>query len=63
MISLLFKEGEGDMMQGGIGRGNNDKEEVGEGVVACGADRNMCRWIGSSPLSTSGGRGPVREIA
>ena len=63
MISSLFIEGEGDARRGGIGRGNDDDKDVGECVVARGADRNICRWIGSSPLSTAGGRGPVREIA
>ena len=63
MISSLFKEGEGDARWGGIRRGNDNDEDVGECVIACCADRNMCKWMGSSPLSTVGGRGPVREIA
>ena len=63
MISLLFIEGEGDTRRGGTGRGNDNVEDVGEGIVARGANRNMCKWIGSSPLNTAGGSGPVREIA
>ena len=48
-----------DAWQGGIGRGNNDDEDVGDGVVArVGAGRYMLRWIGSSLLTTAGGRDP-----
>ena len=47
-----------------MGRGNDDDEDVGEGVItrsgvsALGAFRKIFNWIGSSPLSTAGGRGP-----
>ena len=55
---------EGDVRQGGIGRGNDDDEDVGDGVVAhVGAGRYMLRWIGSSPLTTAGGRDPFSLIA
>ena len=56
---------EGDMRWGGIGRGNDEDEDVGDGVVtrdSCNG-RNMSRLIGSSPLSTAGGRGPFNLIA
>ena len=59
----MLIEGEGDARQRGIGRGNDDNEEVGEGVVACGADRNTWRWMGSSLLRMAGGSGPVSEMA
>ena len=63
MISSLFIEGEGDARWGGIGRGNDDDEDVGDGVVTCdGAGRNMSRWIGSSLVITAGGRGPFSQI-
>ena len=55
---------EGDARQGGIERGNNDDEDVGDGVVACvGTGRYMLRWIGSSPLTTAGGRDLFSLIA
>ena len=58
------KGSEGDARQGRIGRGNNDDEDVGDGVVAhAGAGRYMLRWIGSSPLTTAGGRDPFSLIA
>ena len=53
---------ERDMGRGGIGRGDDD---VGDGVVArdsCNG-RKMSRLMGSSPLSTAGGRGPFNLIA
>ena len=56
---------EGDTGRGGIGRGNDEDEDVGDGVVArdpCNG-RNMSRLMGSSPLSTAGGRGPFNLIA
>ena len=56
---------EGDMRRGGIGRGNDEDEDVGDGVVArdsCNG-RKMLRLMGSSPLSTAGGRGPFNLIA
>ena len=34
MISSLLIEGEGDARRGGIGSGNDDDEDVGEGVFA-----------------------------
>ena len=54
------KGSEGDTRQGGIGRGNNENEDVGDGVVARDAwrGRKMSRFMGSSPLSTARGRGP-----
>ena len=51
---------EGDMGRGGIGRGNDEDEDVGDSVVShddC-SGRNMSRLMGSSPLSTDCGRGP-----
>ena len=58
------KGSEGDARHGGIGRGNDDDEDVGDGVVArVGAGRYILRWIGSSPLTTAGGRDPVSLIA
>ena len=56
---------EGDMRRGGIGRGNDEDEDVGDGVVSrddC-SGRNISRLIGSSPLSTDGERGPFGLIA
>ena len=56
---------EGDTRRGGTGRGNDDDEEVGDSVVAhdsCNG-RKMSRLMGSSPLSTAGGRGPFNLIA
>ena len=48
----------GDACQGGIRRGNDDDEDVGDGVIAhVGAGRKMLRWMGSSPLTTARGRG------
>ena len=41
MISSLLIEGEGDARRGGIGRGNDDDEDVGEGEVA-----RVCRGVG-----------------
>ena len=69
MISSLLIEGEGDTWRGGISRGNEDDEEVGDGVVmrdgtigggvsACWAFRKMCKCMGSSPVNTAGGSGP-----
>ena len=58
------KGSEGDVCRGGISRGNDDDEDVGDGVIAhVGAGRYMLRWIGSSPLSTAGGRVPFSLIA
>ena len=68
MISSSDKSTEGDARRGGIGSGNDDDEDVGEGEVtrtgvnALSAFRKMCRCIGSSPDNTSGGMGPVNEI-
>ena len=56
---------EGDTGRGGIGRGNDEDEDVGDGVVArdsCNG-RKMSRLMGSSPLSTAGRRGPFNLIA
>ena len=56
---------EGDMRRGGTGRGNDEDEDVGDGVVSrddC-SGRNMSRLIGSSPLSTDCGRGPFNLMA
>ena len=56
---------EGDTGWGGIGRGNDEDEDVGDGVVvrdSCNG-RKMSRLMGSSPLSTAGGRGPFNLIA
>ena len=55
----------GDMGRGGIGSGNDEDEDVGDGVVSrdsCNG-RKMSRLMGSSPLSTAGGRGPFNLIA
>ena len=56
---------EGDTGQGGIGRGNNEDEDVGDSVVARDAwsGGKMLRLMGSSPLSTDGGRGPFNLMA
>ena len=59
------KGSEGDTGRGGIRRGNEDDEDVGDGVVArddC-RGRKISRLIGSSPLSTDEGRGPFNLIA
>ena len=64
-MPLLDEGSEGDTGRGGIGRGNDEDEDVGDGVVArdsCNG-RNMSRLMGSSPLSTAGGRGPFNLIA
>ena len=55
---------EGDMRQGGIGRGKDEDKDVGDGVVSRDAwsGRKMSRFMGSSPLSTAGGRGPFNLI-
>ena len=56
---------EGDMRQGGIGRGNDDDEDVGDGVVLhddC-SGKKISRLMGSSPLSTDCGRGPFNLMA
>ena len=56
---------EGDMRRGKTGRGNDEDEDVGDGLVArdsCNG-RNMSRFMGSSPLSTVGDRGPFNLIA
>ena len=56
---------EGDMRQGGTGRGNDEDEDVGDSVVArddCSC-RKISRLMGSSPLSTDCGRGPFNLIA
>ena len=61
----LDKGSEGDTGRGGIGRGNNDDEDVGDGVVArddC-SGRKISGLMGSSPLSTDWGRGPFNLIA
>ena len=55
----------GDTRRGGIGRGNEDDEDVGDGVVSrddC-SGRKISRLMGSSPLSTDGGRGPFNLMA
>ena len=56
---------EGDMRQGRIRRGNDDDEDVGDSVVLrddC-SGRKISRLMGSSPLSTDGGRGLFNLIA
>ena len=56
---------EGDTGRGGIGRGNDDDEDVGDGVVSrddC-SGRKISRLMGSSPLSTDCGRGPFNLMA
>ena len=61
----LDEGSEGDTGRGGIGRGNDEDEDVGDGVVSrddC-SGRNMSRLIGSSPLSTDCGRGPFNLMA
>ena len=58
------KGSEEDMRHEGMGRGNNDDENMGDGVVACsGASRYILSWMGSSPLTTAGGRGPFDLMA
>ena len=61
----LDEGSEGDTGQGGIGRGNDEDEDVGDGVVtrdSCNG-RKMSRLMGSSLLSTASGRGPFNLIA
>ena len=61
----LDEDSEGDMGRGGIGRGNDEDEDVGDGVVSrddC-SGRKISRLMGSSPLSTDWGRGPFSLIA
>ena len=56
---------EGDTKRGGIERGNDEDEDVGDGVVAhddC-SGRKISRLMGSSPLSTDCGRGPFNLMA
>src|SRR5258708_3685105 len=59
----MIPSAEGDVRQGGIGIGNNEDEDIGDGVVtrsgvrARGVFRKMCRCIGSSPLNTARGMG------
>ena len=56
---------EGDTRWGGIGRGNDEDEDVGDGVVSrddC-SGRKISRLMGSSLLSTDWGRGPFSLIA
>ena len=56
---------EGDMRRGGTGRGNEDNEDVGDGVVSrddC-SGRKISRLMGSSPLSTDCGKGPFNLMA
>ena len=43
----LVKGSEGDVRRGRIERGNDDDEDMGDGVVArVGAGRYILRWIG-----------------
>ena len=61
----LNEGSEGDTRRGGIRRGNEDDEDVRDGVVArddC-SGRKISRLMGSSPLSTDWGRGPFSLIA
>ena len=61
----LDEGSEGDTGRGGIGRGNEDDEDVGDGVVVrddC-SGRKMLRLMGSSPLSTDCGRGLINLMA
>ena len=56
---------ERDVRRGGTGRGNDEDEDVGDGVVSrddC-SGRKISRLMGSSPLSTDCGRGPLSLIA
>ena len=56
---------ERDVRRGGTGRGNDEDEDVGDGVVSrddC-SGRKISRLMGSSPLSTDWGRGPFSLIA
>ena len=48
------------MRWGGIGRGNNKDEDVGDGVIVCGVGKKISSSIGSSSLNTAGGRGPFK---
>ena len=61
----LDEGSEGDTRRGGIERGNDDDEDVGDSVVSrddC-SGKKMSRLIGSSPLRTDCGRGPFNLIA
>ena len=61
----LDEGSEGDTGRGRIGRGNDEDEEVGDGVVAhddC-SGRKISRLMGSSLLSPDCGRGPFNLIA
>ena len=54
-----------DTRRGGTWRGNDEDEDVGDGVVArdsCNG-KKISRLMGSSPLSTAGGRGPFNLMA
>ena len=64
-VPPLDEGSEGDNGRGGIGRGNDEDEDVGDGVVSRDAwsGRKMSRFMGSSPLSTAGGRGPFNLMA
>ena len=67
MATMLSSDegSEGDARRGRIGRGNENDEDVGDGVVSrddC-SGRKMSRLMGSSPLSTDGGRGPFNLMA
>ena len=56
---------EGDTRRGGIGRGNDEDEDVGDGVVSrddC-SGRKISRLMGSSPLRMDCGMGPLSLIA
>ena len=64
-MPLLDEGSEGDTGRGEIRTGNDDDEDVGDGVVSrddC-SGRKMSRLIGSSPLSTDCGRGPFNLMA
>ena len=53
-MPALDEGSEGDMGRGGIGRGNDEDEDVGDSVVSrddC-SGRKISRLMGSSPLST-----------
>ena len=67
MATMLSSDegSEGDARRGRIGRGNENDEDVGDGVVSCDdcSGRKMSRLMGSSPLSTDGGRGPFNLMA
>ena len=65
IVPSLDEGSEGDSGRGGIGRGNDEDEDVGDSVVArdsCNG-RKMSRLMGSSLLSTAGGRGLFNLIA